>query len=129
MGDRGLLERVVANLLENARLHAPGAPVTVRASAAAGRVELRVADRGPGLPAARQQEMFAPFTRLGDQPPAGGVGLGLAVARGLVEAMGGTLTTEDTPGGGLTLVVDLPAADDSAPARPAADRARSVALR
>jgi len=117
VADAGLLERVVANLLENAHLHAPGAPVSVRASTAAGRVELRIADRGPGLSAARQQEMFAPFTRVGDTPPPGGVGLGLAVARGLVEAMSGTLTTEDTPGGGLTLVVDLPAADSPAEVR------------
>lgn len=108
--DAGLLERVVANLLENARRHEAGARVSVRASADEGRVELRVADRGPGLPAARQAEMFAPFGRMGDAPPPGGVGLGLAVARGFVEAMDGTLSSEDTPGGGLTLVVDLPAA-------------------
>ena len=110
IADAGLLERVAANLLENARRHAAGARVSVRASADEGRVELRVADRGPGLPAARQAEMFAPFARMGDAPPPGGVGLGLAVARGFVEAMDGTLSSEDTPGGGLTLVVDLPAA-------------------
>ncbi len=112
IADAGLLERVVANLLENARRHASGARVSVRASADDGRVELRVADCGPGLPAARQAEMFAPFARIGDAPPPGGVGLGLAVARGFVEAMDGTLSAEDTPGGGLTLVVALPAAPD-----------------
>jgi len=115
IADAGLLERVVANLLQNARRHAAGAWVSVRASTDAGRVELRVADHGPGLPAARQAEMFAPFARMGDAPPPGGVGLGLAVARGFVEAMDGTLSSEDTPGGGLTLVVDLPAAPAAEP--------------
>jgi two-component system sensor histidine kinase KdpD len=66
-----------------------------------------VADRGPGVPPADREKVFAPFQRLGDSPDGQGVGLGLAVARGLTEAMGGTLTAEDTPGGGLTMVVSL----------------------
>jgi two-component system sensor histidine kinase KdpD len=107
LADPGLLERVVANLVSNAVRHAPNGPVTVTAGAVGDRLELRVADRGPGVPLADRERVFAPFQRLGDTPSGQGVGLGLAVARGLTEAMGGTLTAEDTPGGGLTMVVSL----------------------
>ncbi|MCZ2810128.1 DUF4118 domain-containing protein [Modestobacter sp. VKM Ac-2979] len=110
LADPGLLERVVANLADNATRHASSGPVDLRAGAAAGRVELRVVDRGPGVRPADRERVFAPFQRLGDAPGGQGVGLGLAVARGLTEAMGGTLTAEDTPGGGLTMVVSLPVA-------------------
>jgi two-component system sensor histidine kinase KdpD len=110
LADPGLLERVVANLADNATRHARGGPVVLRTGAVAGRVELRVVDRGPGVGAADKERVFAPFQRLGDAPAGQGVGLGLAVARGLTEAMGGTLTAEDTPGGGLTMVVSLAAA-------------------
>ncbi len=129
VADVGLLERVVANLVDNALRHGVddalprgvddalprgvddalprggGAPVAVRASAHADRVELRVVDRGPGT---ARRDLFVPFQERGDR--ASGVGLGLSVARGFTEAMGGTLTAEDTPGGGLTLVVSLPMA-------------------
>ncbi|KQO39896.1 ATP-binding protein [Aeromicrobium sp. Leaf245] len=108
--DAALLERVLANIVENALKHADGATVRVDATAVGGRVVVRVVDRGPGVPEQRRDEMFAPFQRLGDVPRGSGVGLGLAVARGLTEAMAGTLTAEDTPGGGLTLVVELPRA-------------------
>jgi two-component system sensor histidine kinase KdpD len=81
--------------------------VTVTAGALSDRLELRVVDRGPGVPLADRERVFAPFQRLGDTPAGQGVGLGLAVARGLTEAMDGTLTAEDTPGGGLTMVVSL----------------------
>jgi two-component system sensor histidine kinase KdpD len=111
LADPGLLERVVANLVDNATRHAPTGPVVVRTGAVAGRVELRVVDRGPGVATADRERVFAPFQRLGDAPAGQGVGLGLAVARGLTEAMGGVLTAEDTPGGGLTMVVSLSAAD------------------
>ena len=74
------------------------------------RVELRVIDRGPGIPTTDLDRVFAPFQRLGDTDNTTGVGLGLALSRGLTEAMGGTLTPEETPGGGLTMVVSLPAA-------------------
>jgi two-component system sensor histidine kinase KdpD len=74
-------------------------------------MELRVVDRGPGVPLADRERVFAPFQRLGDTPGGQGVGLGLAVARGLTEAMDGTLTAEDTPGGGLTMVLSLAAAE------------------
>jgi two-component system sensor histidine kinase KdpD len=72
------------------------------------RLEVRVADRGPGLPPEARESVFQPFQRYGDAPRGTGVGLGLAVARGFTEAMRGELTMEDTPGGGLTTVVSLP---------------------
>ncbi|HLL36108.1 MAG TPA: sensor histidine kinase KdpD [Streptomyces sp.] len=109
--DAGLLERSVANLVENAVKYSPdGTPVLVSASALADRVELRVVDRGPGVPDEAKERIFAPFQRYGDAPRGAGVGLGLAVARGFAEAMGGTLHAEDTPGGGLTMVLGLRAA-------------------
>ena len=107
LADPGLLERVVANLVDNAAKHAPAGPLAVTAGTVTGRVELRVVDRGPGVAAADRERVFAPFQRLGDAPSGHGVGLGLAVARGLTEAMGGTLDAEDTPGGGLTMVLSL----------------------
>ncbi|MFJ3928453.1 ATP-binding protein [Streptomyces sp. NPDC090022] len=109
--DPPLLERVLANLVGNAVRHAPPEhPVLVTASALAGRVELRITDRGPGIQPADRERIFEPFQRLGDHDNSAGLGLGLALAKGLTEAMGGTLTPEDTPGGGLTMVVSLPAA-------------------
>ncbi|GGT10027.1 sensor histidine kinase [Streptomyces chromofuscus] len=108
--DAGLLERVVANVVENAVKYSPdGTPVLVAASAIADRVELRVVDRGPGVPDEAKERIFEPFQRYGDAPRGAGVGLGLAVARGFAEAMGGTLDAEDTPGGGLTMVLTVPA--------------------
>ena len=112
--DPGLLERVMANLVANAlRFSTPDQPPLVSASALADRVELRVIDRGPGIPADAREQVFAPFQRLGDTDNTSGVGLGLNLARGLTEAMGGTLLPEDTPGGGLTMVVTLPVAATS----------------
>ncbi|MGW0477448.1 ATP-binding protein [Streptomyces coeruleorubidus] len=109
--DPGLLERAMANLVENAVKYSPsGTPVLVAASALADRVEVRVVDRGPGVPDEAKDRIFEPFQRYGDAPRGAGVGLGLAVARGFAEAMGGTLDAEDTPGGGLTMVLTLRAA-------------------
>ncbi|RCV55858.1 ATP-binding protein [Marinitenerispora sediminis] len=107
--DRGLLERAVANVVENAVRHHPadGGPVRVAASALGGTVELRVTDHGPGVPDESKERIFEAFQRLGDAPRGTGIGLGLAVARGFTEAMGGSLTAEDTPGGGLTMVFRL----------------------
>lgn len=110
LADPGLLERVVANLASNAVRHAPAGPVRITAGALGDRVELRVTDSGPGVPEADRDRLFAPFQRLGDAPAGQGVGLGLAVARGLTEAMGGSVVAEETPGGGLTMVVSLPQA-------------------
>jgi two-component system sensor histidine kinase KdpD len=111
MADPGLLERVIANLLANAVRYSAGTPApTVTASQLGGKVELRIIDRGPGIPAEAREHVFAPFQRLGDTDNTTGVGLGLALARGLTEVMGGTLTPDETPGGGLTMVVSLNAA-------------------
>ncbi|MEV6978715.1 sensor histidine kinase KdpD [Kitasatospora sp. NPDC093806] len=115
--DGGLLERSLANLIENAVKYSPsGVKVLVKADAlhpvgGPGRVELRIVDRGPGVPEDAKERIFAPFQRYGDAPRGAGVGLGLAVARGFVEAMDGTVSAEDTPGGGLTMVVTLPAVE------------------
>jgi two-component system sensor histidine kinase KdpD len=114
--DAGLLERVVANLVGNAVRHAGDAPVRVLAHVLPETVEVMVVDRGPGVPPDVRERMFEPFQRLGDTSP-GGLGLGLAVASGLTEALGGTLTAEDTPGGGLTVVVSLPRAHPSTAVR------------
>lgn len=112
--DAGLLERVTANLVENALRYSP-APTGVRVLAEVqdGRVQLRVIDQGVGVPDADKPRLFQPFQRLGDAPTGGGVGLGLAVASGLTGVLGGRLSVRDTPGGGLTLVVDLPAGPDA----------------
>jgi two-component system sensor histidine kinase KdpD len=109
LADGPLLERVLANLLTNAIKHTDSA-VSVSLEADADHVRIRVTDRGPGIPAAARDLVFRPFQRLGDRDNTAGVGLGLALARGLTESMGGTLTPEETPGGGLTMVVALPAA-------------------
>lgn len=116
LADEGLLERALANLLENAVRYAPpDAPVSVSAAALGPRAVVRVADRGPGVPDEHKSDIFRAFQRLGDAPAGQGVGLGLAVARGFVEACRGTLDAEDTPGGGLTLVLTLPVVEAPAP--------------
>jgi two-component system, OmpR family, sensor histidine kinase KdpD len=108
LADPGLLERVMANLVSNAvRYSPPGQPILITASSLAGQVELRVADHGPGIPQEDRERVFQPFQRFGDRDNETGVGLGLALSRGLVQAMGGSLEPEDTPGGGLTMVVRL----------------------
>ncbi|GAB3208543.1 sensor histidine kinase KdpD [Marinactinospora endophytica] len=111
--DPGLLERAVANVVENAVRHNPpgAAPVRIAASALGDTVELRVADHGPGVPDESKERIFEAFQRLGDAPRGTGIGLGLAVARGFTEAMEGRLAAEDTPGGGLTMVFTLRGAD------------------
>jgi len=113
--DPAILERVIVNLTENALRYAPAAtPPLLTASALADRVELRVVDRGPGIPEQDRDRMFVPFQRLGDTDNTTGVGLGLALSRGLTEAMGGTLTAEDTPGGGLTMTISVPVVTEPA---------------
>jgi two-component system sensor histidine kinase KdpD len=112
--DAGLVERAVANVLSNALRYSPaGRPPTVIATTAGDVVQVAVIDHGPGVAAEDRERIFEPFQRLGDHDMTTGVGLGLAVARGFVEAVGGTLTATDTPGGGLTMTVTLPAASRS----------------
>ena len=108
--DAGLLERVVANVVANAVRVSAGVPVRVLAQVLPTSVDVLVVDRGPGVAPEHRERMFEAFQRLGDGSP-GGLGLGLAVARGLTEAVGGTLVAEDTPGGGLTMVLSVPRAD------------------
>jgi two-component system sensor histidine kinase KdpD len=120
--DPALIERVLANLLANAQRYSPpDRPPMVSISDHAGYVETRVVDHGPGIPATAWDTVFLPFQRLGDRDNDTGVGLGLALSRGLVEAMGGTLTPDNTPGGGLTMTLRLPSAEepDAGPASPA----------
>jgi two-component system sensor histidine kinase KdpD len=108
--DPALLERSVANVVANALRHGAGSPVELRADAGEGVVHLTITDHGPGVAADQHEQLFEPFQRLGDTGGSG-VGLGLAVAHGFVNAMGGSIRAEDTPGGGLTLRLTLPAAD------------------
>ena len=112
LADSGLLERVLANLIDNALRYAPDGPVRVTAGRVGDRVLIAVVDEGPGIPRGAEEQMFAPFQRLGDHDTSIGVGLGLSVARGFVEAMGGTISATDTPGGGLTVEIDLAAPKD-----------------
>ena len=119
LADAALLERALANIVGNALRHAPAdAPVRVSAGEITGdgrpRVDVRVIDRGPGIELADRERVFQPFQRVVDHHADGaGVGLGLAIARGFVEAMGGDVAIEDTPGGGVTVVVGLPEAEHS----------------
>lgn len=120
LADPGLLERVVENLVDNAvRFSPPGARVELRAEVAAqlgqsggsaSRVELRVVDHGPGIPPERWEQVFTAFQRLDDRDAGSHVGLGLAIAQGLSEAMDASVIPSRTPGGGLTMTVQLAAA-------------------
>lgn len=112
LADPGLLERALANVIANAiRFSPPTAHARITAGAVDGVVDVRVVDRGPGVPLPDRADLFVPFQRLGDSSHGEGVGLGLAVAKGFVEAMGGEIEVEDTPGGGLTVVLRLRAAE------------------
>lgn len=106
--DPGLLERVVANLVVNAVRFSPtGTPPSISVRVRDGHLDLLVTDHGPGIPASQRDAMFRPFQRLGDHTNSDGLGLGLALARGLVEAMDAEITPTETAGGGLTMVVSL----------------------
>ncbi len=110
--DAVLIQRVLVNLIDNARRFSPQeSPVRVSASTFAGSIEIRVTDHGPGVAPERRDDIFVPFQRLGDTDNSSGLGLGLALSKGFVEGMGGSLIADTTPGGGLTMVIALPAAD------------------
>jgi two-component system sensor histidine kinase KdpD len=112
--DPVLLLRVVVNVLANAQRHSPpGERVRISTSRLGGTAEIRVVDHGVGVSPERQDDIFAPFQRLGDTDNTTGLGLGLALSKGFAEGMGGTLTPEDTPGGGLTMVIALPVEPDA----------------
>ncbi|MGO2533694.1 DUF4118 domain-containing protein [Arthrobacter rhombi] len=112
LADSGLLQRVVVNLLDNARRFAPtGTRVRISTSRFADIVQIRIVDHGPGIATERRDDVFVPFQRWGDTDNLAGLGLGLALSKGFTEGMGGTLEVEDTPGGGLTMVVTLDAAE------------------
>ncbi|HEY5876423.1 MAG TPA: DUF4118 domain-containing protein, partial [Ilumatobacteraceae bacterium] len=112
--DPVLLQRVLVNVLANAASHSPAdRHVRVATSRLGSRAEIRIVDHGIGVSPDRHDDMFAPFQRLGDTDNSTGLGLGLALSKGFTEGMGGTLTPEDTPGGGLTMVIALPVAETS----------------
>ncbi|MCV7283048.1 sensor histidine kinase KdpD [Mycolicibacterium flavescens] len=108
LADSELLERVMANLIDNSLRYAEGSLVRVTAGQVGQRVLIAVVDEGPGIPRGSEQQVFAAFQRLSDDDTIG-LGLGLSVASGFVEAMGGTISASDTPGGGLTVEIDLQA--------------------
>ncbi|WP_024357151.1 sensor histidine kinase [Leucobacter chironomi] len=110
--DPVLLQRALVNLITNAARYAPaGSPVLIETASLDGRIDIRIIDEGPGIPADRVDRVFLPFQRLGDTDNTTGLGLGLALSRGFVEAMRGELRPEQTPTTGLTMIVTLPAAD------------------
>jgi two-component system sensor histidine kinase KdpD len=113
--DPGLLERVVANLVTNAQAASPpDRSIRLHGYADGGHVRLDVVDHGPGVPEADRHRIFEPFQRLHDRTTTAGLGLGLAIARGFTQAMDGTLTPTETPGGGLTMTLRIPLAPDPA---------------
>jgi two-component system sensor histidine kinase KdpD len=112
--DSTLLERSLANVISNAlRFSPPDTPVRIEAAEVAHRVHLRVIDRGIGIKPLDRSRVTLPFQRFDDTPDGNGVGLGLSIAEGFVDAMGGALTLDDTPGGGLTVTITLAADDGS----------------
>lgn len=110
LADPGLLEEAVVNLVHNATAADRTWPIRLVGRAREGRGELAVIDRGPGVAEADRAALFTPFHRLDRASPEPGIGLGLTVVKGFVEAMGGTVTPSDTPGGGLTMTLALPLA-------------------
>ncbi|MBT1174095.1 hypothetical protein JS530_00940 [Bifidobacterium sp. LC6] len=126
VADPALLRRALSNVLVNAMRFTPSSKrVRLSASSFNGMVEIRVADQGPGVPDSRKNDIFLPFHRLGDTDNTTGLGLGMALSKGFVESMGGSISPEDTPGGGLTIVITLRVADQKLRAGqpiPAGDR-------
>ncbi len=113
LADAALLERALANLVSNAVAWSPeDIPVRIVAGLVGAHIDLRVIDQGPGVAPEYRERIFVPFQRLGDRSNDAGAGLGLAIAKGFVEAMGARLDLDDTPGGGLTLSIRLAVADE-----------------
>ena len=119
LADAGLLEQVIANLVDNAARFTPaGQTVQIRADTTRSGSDpvgptvarLHVVDHGPGVQPGKWDAIFVPFQRLGDQSTTSGLGLGLAIARGFLDAMNGRLEPSSTQGGGLTMTISLPTA-------------------
>jgi len=108
--DSALLERSLYNVVTNALHHAGGLPVRVTVGVVGSEIHMCIIDRGPGIPHDMRGRVMAPFQQLGDARSADGVGLGMSIAQGFVEAMHGRLELDDTPGGGLTVIIALPLA-------------------
>lgn len=114
-GDAAQLERAFANLLENAVHHGQGKPVSVTSRLQGSEIAIRVVDQGAGIPESEWARIFEPFQRGAANGGRGGAGLGLAIARGFVEANGGSIAVESLPGQGVTFVVSLPRAAEGSP--------------
>jgi signal transduction histidine kinase len=109
-GDERLLRRALRNLLENARRYG-GDEVSVSTSRSGPSAQVRVCDRGPGVPESLRQRIFEPFYRLpGHAERAGGVGLGLSLVKQIAERHGGSVRCEAREGGGSCFVLELPTA-------------------
>jgi len=124
-GDALLLREAIKNLIDNALKYGGDGPLQVALTEEGAWSVVTIADHGPGVPAQRRDEMFVAFQRLGDTDNTTGLGLGLALSKGFVEGMGGTLTPEDTPGGGLTMTISLPREPDE-PRSEDEDRGRDI---
>jgi len=104
--DLGQIDQALTNVLENAaRFTPPGRRITIAAARWRDGVQVRIADRGPGIPREERERVFEPFVR---GEGSAGTGLGLAIARAIVEAHGGTIRVADEPGGGTAIVIELP---------------------
>ncbi len=117
VADAAQLERVFANLIENALRYSGDQPVRVSVRQLGTRVVVRVTDRGPGIPERERERVFEPFYRGSDGSRSPGSGLGLAIAKGFVEANGGAIAVESLPGQGTSLVVSFPVGEDERPQR------------
>jgi two-component system sensor histidine kinase KdpD len=107
--DDVLIEQVLVNLIENAvKYTPPDTPVAIAARAGERDITVEVADRGPGIPAGEEERIFEKFQRLEPEARPGGVGLGLAICRGIVAAHGGRIWAENRPGGGAAFRFTLP---------------------
>jgi len=113
--DAAQLERSLVNLLENGQRYSAPEPVTVSARRDHGGTQIRIVDRGPGIPSDKLDQIFDPFVRLTANDSHSGSGLGLAIARGFVEANGGVIRAESLPGQGAAFVIDLPAGEEPGP--------------
>src|SRR5690606_33382394 len=116
MADRDHVERILINLIENASKYAPGSEIEIEASTRGDMAQIRVIDHGTGIPRDQRERVFQRFTQIeaSQTRSVGGTGLGLSIVRSLAEAMGGRAEVEDTPGGGATFTVDLPAVREAA---------------